>query len=163
MSSITSLFRASWIVGALALLRAGSIGLAPARADSTKKTRDSTAEMLKEGKFKFTRNGATSVVTIERKGAAIQVFLVAIDDQIRVISPIATAEKVVKSPKLGGVLLDANAKMPVFKVVFDPQGNLVLLYDIFEKMVDADGVKKIVFDIADSTADFYKSADFIKK
>lgn len=163
MSSIASIFRASWIVGVLALLMAGSIGLAPARADSTKKTVDSIAEMLTAGKFKATKNGDSFVMNVERKGGSVQVILVAMDDQIRFIAPVATADKVVKSPKLAGVLLEANAKDPVFKVAFDPKGNLVLLYDIFEKMVDADGVKKIVFDIVDSTADFYRSADFIKK
>jgi hypothetical protein len=163
MSSFANIFRASWIVGALALLMAGSIGLAPARADSTDKTVASIAEMLTAGKFKATRNRDMFVMNVERKGGTVQIILVALDDQIRFIGPVATADRVVKSPKLGGVLLDANAKLPVFKVVYDAGGNLVLLYDIFEKMVDADGVKQLVFDMADSVIDFHKSADFIKK
>ncbi len=72
------------------------------------------------------------------------------------------ADKVIKSPQMATTLLDINANTR-YSRSSSSQGNLVLRYDIMEKMVDGDGLKKIVNDLADVTVAFYKDAAFIKK
>ncbi len=70
MSSFAHVFRFSWFVGAVALLLAGSIDLAPvpARADS-KKTVASIAEMLTAGKFKSKQDGVNFIRSSRAKAS----------------------------------------------------------------------------------------------
>lgn len=163
MISIANLVRSSRLPGALALLVAASIAAMPAHADSTKKTVDAIAEMLQAGKFKALNDGATFYMPLERKGGKAAVMMKAVDDQIRITALVAKGTDVAKSPALNTILMDINGKFPVFKLVYDGDGDLVLLYDIFEKMVDAEGFKKLIDSIADDSIEVYKAADFIKK
>jgi hypothetical protein len=79
------------------------------------------------------------------------------------MSYVAPASKITRSPELAAGLLEANYDFSFLKILFDKKGNLVFRYDIFENMVDADDLKKLVNTMVENTVNFYTNAPFIKK
>ena len=154
-------------LGLGALMFAVGFGLAsapPAFADSTKKTVESVASMLKEAKYKFTQNGATFTLEFEAAGMGKFPIIIAItDDMLTMLAYVAPAAKITKSPDLAAGLLAANNDYAFLKIMFDPKGNLIFRYDAFENMIDADDLKKLIKMMVDNSVNMYKNAPFIKK
>ena len=154
-----------FVKGLVALFFVASMAFAsvPAQADA-KKTAESVASMLSQAKLKFTREGTTFTLEFEGKGIGkFPVIIVVTDDMMSMMSYVAPASKVTKSPALLEGLLAANNDFAFLKIMLDPKGNLIFRYDAFENMVDADDVKKLIAMMTENTVNMYNNAPFIKK
>ncbi len=139
--------------------------MAPAQAD-TKKTFESLTKMLKEGGYKSTIDEKipAHVLLFEGKGGRkFEFFIGAVDDILIMTSVIASADQVTRTPTLDTALLKANFEYGFYKIIFDQKGNLIFRYDIYENMVDAADLKKLIKNMVDNTNNVYDGAPFIKK
>lgn len=163
MPKISNMARRSWLVGAVALLSASFLAIAPSQAD-TKKTVGSVSKMLKEAGFKAKQdgNGFTLLFTA-KSGYEFPIIIACVDDTISMMAYIAPAAKITRSPELTAGLLEANTSFSFLKIIFDTKGNLMFKYDAFENMIDADDLKKLINMMVENTVNFYTNAPFIKK
>jgi hypothetical protein len=138
----------------------------PAQADNTKKTLESLTKMVKEAGFKSTIDEKSSghILIFEGKGGRkFGVAIIAVDDVLSIQSRIATAEQITRPKGIEAELLMANNEYSFMKLLFDAKGNLNLRYDIYENMVDADDLKKLVKMFVENNDNFYNAAPWIKK
>lgn len=67
------------------------------------------------------------------------------------------------TPQLMAKLNEVNASLSLVKLVIDNNGNLVFVYYIYESMIDAKDLKKLLDIITASTIHFYNNTNWIKK
>ena len=150
--------------GVVALLFVVSMALAamPAQAE-TAKTAASVESMLKEAKFKYTRDKTTFTLEFEGKGIGkFPVIIIVTDDMLSMLAYVAPASKITKSAALTEGLFAANNDYNFLKVLLDPKGNLLFRYDAFENMIDAADLKKLIGMMTENAVNMY-NAPFIKK
>lgn len=163
MPKVVNMARRPWLLGAAAVLVAGS--MSPARAQ-TKKTLESLGKMLKEAGFKSKfdeKNGAYVLVFTAKSGYEFPIIIGASDNLLIMTSYIAPADKITRPPNIEAGLLAANYDYGLLKIVFDKKGNLVFRYDCYENMIDADDLKKLVNTMVENTVNFHSQAPWIKK
>ena len=166
MTTISTMARRLWLLGAATALFVGSAGVVPAHADNAKKTLESLTAMLKEAGLKSTVDAKipAHILVFEGKGGRKFPFVVAVADDILILySVIAIADQMTRPAGIEAGLLAANFDYGFYKLVFDKKGSLIFKYDIYESMVDAKDLKKLIMDMVANTNNFYDNAPFIKK
>jgi len=164
MPMILNVARRPWLLGAMAVLFASSLIVAPAQADNTKKTLESLGKMLKDGGFKAKLDGNSyTLVFTTKSGYEFPIIITVTDDVLVMVSYIAPAEKITRPAGIEAGLLAANVDYRFLKILFDKKGNLIFRYDAFENMIDADDLKKLIDAMVENTVNFYTNAPWIKK
>ena len=96
-------------------------------------------------------------------GASLPVTIAVVQDAVIFVALVAKRDQFDLAHEGASKLLTTNWSLYFLKLVVDARGDLVLRYDILERMVDADGIKWLVSTMVEVTVLLRQTLPQIKR